>query len=228
MNKLQLDKILTLVDLAKDENKKFAKQIASEIFLMELNNTKSKTQGFDIYDFTSKDARRMALNGVYHHNGCRIACDAHVLIAIKDTYDENLEGKILLKDAQSLDGFKYPDYESIKPKYDGTNNAEIDFDKVDGFIKEYKAHHKMLSAKDKKFHEEYVKIGEWYCDLLLMQTFIKGMKYLGTNKLLFDNKDPYRRCAYVESDKGWAVIMPIMNPNADLTDGETPKQVYSL
>ena len=63
MNKLQLDKILTLVDLAKDENKKFAKQIASEIFLMELNNTKSKTQGFDIYDFTSKDARRMALNG---------------------------------------------------------------------------------------------------------------------------------------------------------------------
>lgn len=228
MNKEQTKKIMALVDLAKEDSKQFAKQLASEIFLMELNNIKTKEQGFNIYDFTSTNAQRMALNGVYHHKGYKIASDSHMLIAIKDTYDESLEGRILLKDAQPLDGFKYPDYESINPKYDGTNYAEIDFYKFNGFIKEYKAHHEMLSSRDKRLHEEYVKIGECYYDLMLMQTFIKGMKYLGTNKLLFDNKNPDGRCAYVESDKGWAVIMPYMNPNENLKDYETPKQVYEL
>lgn len=69
---------------------------------------------FDIYKMASKDETRPVMCGVFHDKGYKVASDATVLVAVRDAYDEALEGHILDRKGQDIIG-KYPKWESVFP-----------------------------------------------------------------------------------------------------------------
>ena len=66
---------------------------------------------FRWYDYTENDKKaiRKQMTGIYHDNGYKVASDSHILIAMKEQYPEEYEGKILKKDGSFVDE-KYKKY----------------------------------------------------------------------------------------------------------------------
>lgn len=75
----------------------------------------------------SKDSFRPNMTGVYYENGYIVATDGYKLIALKQDYDENLEGKMINKNGFVID-LKYPDWKRAVPNLDGVEKITYDVD----------------------------------------------------------------------------------------------------
>lgn len=226
----QLKRLNRIYEISNEEE---VRRLIEEVIALETNASKIKESNFNIYDFASKDksSYQEVMTGVYHEEGWRVASDLHILIAIKDEYDEKCEGKVLRVDGSEIDttsvGVKrYPKWKTVHPSYKDTISYKIDFSKLEEWMKIYKVHHKMMAAGERKRHTEYVQIGKSYYSLKLLYTFAKGMKYLGADSLIQSiEKDGEKMPGFVETEKGWAVIMPIMNTNKG---GENKDEQYNV
>ena len=213
INHEQLERLKKIMELS--EGNKVIINLINEVIALDINEKKAKDSKFNIYDFASKDKDpyRECMCGVYHDKGWRVASNAQTLIAIKEEYDKKYEGKILREDNSEIVEL-YPKWESVKQSYKKKASFKINFDRLVEWMKLYKAHHKTLSAKEKKCHTEYVKVGDNYYSLTLFNTFASGMKYLGTDEIVqCTEENGYKKPAFAETEKGWAAIMPIMSPD---------------
>lgn len=75
----------------------------------------------------SKDSLRPNIIGVYYENGYVVATDDYKLIALKQDYDKNLEGKIINKNGFVID-LEYPDWKRVVPNLDGVEKITYDVD----------------------------------------------------------------------------------------------------
>ena len=88
---------------AKDEQ--LAKYLKDEFTrIIRIESPQSSNPKFDFYKYASKEACRPAMCGIFHDKGQKVASDAHILIAKKEDYPEEYEGKILARMAGSLKG----------------------------------------------------------------------------------------------------------------------------
>lgn len=62
------------------------------------------TGKFDIWKFILKDKMKPALGGVFHDKGFKVASDSHILVALKEAYPKENEGKILDKKKAEIKG----------------------------------------------------------------------------------------------------------------------------
>src|SRR5574344_2024824 len=91
---------------AKDEQ--LAKYLKDEFTrIIRIESPQSSNPKFDFYKYASKEACRPAMCGIFHDKGQKVASDAHILIAKKEDYPEEYEGKILGKDGRFIEG-KFP------------------------------------------------------------------------------------------------------------------------
>lgn len=171
-------------------------------------STPVKGRKFNIFDFTHDDFNlRPVMCGVFQDEGWRVASDMHIMVALKETYPEEYEHKILRKDGSFVIG-KYPNWRSIIP--DGKDYEEYEFDaqKFYDWISEKRTEWKTETGKGTKFaHQWRVQVGPTQLKAEFFYKFITAMKELGATKILV--KD-YRRTVYAKTDKGIVLLMPVL------------------
>ena len=217
MTKEQVAKLQIIMHNAEKDGKQPIIDLCKEIMCIEVMNEKVKSLKFNIYDYIApKTNYRSVMRGIYHNNGEIVASNEHILIVLKNQeYNKDLEGKSVLKDGTIMDG-RYPNYNSIKP-YMNTKVIKIDFDKFDAIVKEDKAKVKLMDKRERKNYYGVVKVGTDYLKLELLKKLIDFMKVIGTDEIRFqeDGINKRRFAALVETEKGWGIIMTMMEPSGD-------------
>lgn len=161
---------------------------------------------FDIYKMASTDELRPVMCGVFHDKGYKVASDSSVLVAVKDAYDEALEGHILDRKGQDIIGV-YPKWESVFPREDDDRRKvfTIDTAKVYELLRQEKAE-KKAAGRDRVARRGYVKVGDTFFladKLAMVCTFMDayGAKEITTY-------GPRRAAAVYAPDGSKALIMP--------------------
>ena len=188
----------------------------------------SSNPKFDFYKYASKDNSRPVMCGIFHDKGQKVASDAYILIAKKEDYPEEYEGKILGKDGNFIEG-KFPNYESVFPnlKKSAYTEHEVNFEAFADFVLQAKATAK-LRGSDTSF--AFVEIGGCYFRLDLFQLLVSYMKEIGAKTIwtaiseipdLRWDGEAYTRyvplACYVEANGSRGLLMPIreLNDNPD-------------
>lgn len=191
-----------------DNNK--AADLIQEVIRAE--SQKVKGSKFDIFSFTGNEKFRVVLNGVFHDEGNKVACDSHILVAIKADYPAEYEGQILNKDGSFVDqqGMHYPEWRRVLPNFDKQDftGYEVDEQKFYDWIEVKRAQYKSETGKSTKFDYSWqVQVGPARLKAEKFDQFLIAMKELGATQILVQDA---RRCIAAKSDKGIVILMPIM------------------
>ncbi len=182
--------------------------------------TPATSTKFDIYKMASKDETRPAMCGVFHSQGYKVASDACVLVAVKDSYDEALEGRILDRTGKPIE-YKYPRWSEVFPKEEGRGYT-IDTQKVYDLLKQEKAE-KKAAGKWGVSRRAYVKVGETFFRADKLAMVCTFMDAYGTNELrIIDSR---RAVGIYAPDGSKALVMPCGYMTYVDADGYTHSEV---
>lgn len=211
----------------KDEQ--FAKYLKDEFTrIIRIESPQSSNPKFDFFKYAAKDDSRPALCGIFHDKGQKVVSNANILIAKKEDYPEEYEGKILGKDGKFIEA-KFPNYESLFPdfKKSAYTEHEVDFEAFADFVLQTKAEAKLRGC-DTSF--AFVQIGGCYFKFQFFQLLVSYMKEIGAKTIwtaIRENHDlrwdsekreyvPYTRYSpmngYVEANGSRGILLPILNP----------------
>lgn len=177
-------------------------RIKAAIF-METPQSRGK---FNLYDYCYDEMdTRPALCGVFHDEGWRVATDSHVLVAVKDDYDEALEHKIIGKDGREVMA-KYPKWKSVIPTdLNGYDGHAIDTAQVYDLVRKVKAENKLAGKYGEKARG-VVKVGKFFFKDDKLAQACRFMDHYGITELR-----TYERGAAkaVAPDGSLCIVMPI-------------------
>lgn len=163
-----------------------------------------KDPKFDLYNYADKkDFIRPMMGCVYHTEGLKVASDTYILVALKEDYDPELEGKAVKYDGSFEEG-KYPNFRALRPtNFKKTHTAnEFDFEKFDEFVRDAKSQIKLKVHKNMYYF--YVCIGGCYFHLELLIKLVDYMKKIGTTtlwtELLRTERVPYSWEHFTDED----------------------------
>lgn len=202
------------------EDMGYFKELIEAIIRIE-SETKAKSK-FKIWDYVSDDDLRPAMCCVFHDSGFKVASDGHILVAIKEEYEAELEGRLMLKNGTLTpeDEYRYPKWRDVIPNPQLTDMVpvKLDFEKIRGFEADLRAKKK---ASGSKYMQGYVRVRE-NCSFKLeyLVKMAKAMERIGTDTLMV-NKDG-RRAALAVGGESKCILMPIYSVP------ETAENVYSL
>ncbi len=98
--------------LSKDEYNEEAINLLRRFLI---SNQQQPSGKFNIYNYVSKDDFRPVLKCVFHSGGFKVATDATIIIALaRQDYTKELEGKLLNKTAEEING-EFPNWERVIP-----------------------------------------------------------------------------------------------------------------
>lgn len=170
------------------------------------SETPSTSTKFDIYKMAANDELRPVMCGVFHNQGYKVASDSHILVAVRDAYDEALEGHILDRKGQDIIG-KYPKWESVFPSETSEEKKAYTLDTaaVYELLRQEKAE-KKAAGREGTARRGYVKVGDTFFlaeKLAMICTFMDayGAKDITTY-------GPRRAAAVYAPDGSKALIMP--------------------
>ena len=167
------------------------------------------------YDFVSTDENRYFLTGIYHKDGLKVMTDARVLLVVKESYDPSLEGVILSKDMEKING-QYPNWKKIVP--DMSNYVEIPFTLTEKKYKDIKVlvdlQRKINGTKHKNIMltDSYYKMAE---NCFINFEYLKQVFEVVNNyqvKMYIDSTEPNKRAIVFKTDDDACLflIMPLL------------------
>mgnify|MGYP006959226335 CR=1 FL=1 len=197
--------------------------------IIRIESPQSSNPKFDFYKYAAKKDFRTALSGIFHDKGQKVVTNANILIAKKEDYPEEYDGKILGKDGKFIEA-KFPNYEKVFPdlKKNAYTEHEVNFEAFADFVLQIKAEAK-LRGGDTSF--AFVQIGGYYFGLDLFQLLVSYMKEIGAKTIWtaireipdsrWDSEKseyvPYTKYSllpgYVEANGSRGLLMPILEPN---------------
>ena len=187
-----------------------------------LNTPAPKGGKVKIYDWVSKDDCRPQMCGVYHdaENKVAVASDTRALITSKRDYVECEESHIVAKNGDEIRG-KYANYKSVMPDTDECLLYDVDRDKIQRILTEYRAEHKL----DKSVEYLAINIGSPDKPYYLSPDNCKLLLQLPEGDFYVFAGDDYvsRPLSYESVDENYkAVFMPMYYPerNEDVIRGE--------
>jgi len=182
--------------------------------------TKSKLK---IWDYVGSDNMRLSLCCVFHDSGFKVASDGHILIALKEEYAPELEGRLMKKDGVLLiEDAKYPKWRDVipNPELDGMIPVVLDFAKIREIENDFKAKVKAMGSTYNNVFG-YVKVTDKYTfKLQLLMKMVRFMEHIGTNELLVDPNG--RRAVLAVGGESRGILMPVY------PDPETSEFIYRL
>lgn len=198
----------------KDELANAAEYIQRLIAEFIVDNEPKKKGAFNIWDYAADDDIRPVLNGVFHDKlkGYAVATDAHILVADKDLYDENLVctsedfgGKEPVdKYGKFIEG-RYPNWSAVIPTNQGNHTKHtISLEELDAYIKKCNTYMKLngMTGRYKKSINYNVPGTDCWFDANYMRLFLIAS---GGEINLSDNK----HAGVYWGDKRIAIVMPI-------------------
>ena len=161
---------------------------------------------FDIWKFVSKDKQRPAMGGVFHDKGFKVASDAHILVAIKDAYPKENEGKIIDKKKNVIKEAKYPKWRDLIVKGE---DAGVDVKHLASFVEGVKE----LEGKNFSSARIVVPIaGEMRLfNAEPLENFLRAAQEI-EGKLSFRPTGEFGKSImlYADGKKGHAIIMSVL------------------
>lgn len=172
-----------------------------------------KGSKFNFYDYTGSEKDfRIVLSGVFHEEGWRVACDSHIMVALKEEYATELEGKIVEKDGSFVEG-KYPKWRSVVPDKTKMRPFEVDTQKFYDWVSERRTEWKTETGKGKKWDYQWaVRVGNAVLKAEYFDKVLTAMKEIGTTTLYVQDS---RRVVLAETEKGLVILMPIVEPREE-------------
>lgn len=187
-----------------------------------LNTPAPKGGKVKIYDWVSKDDCRPQMCGVYHdaENKVAVASNTHALITSKRDYVECEESHIVAKHGDEIQG-KYANYKSVMPDTDECLLFDVDRDKIQRVLTEYRAERKL----DKSVEYLAINVGATDKPLYLTPENCKLLLQLPDGDFYVFAGDDYvsRPLSYESVDENYkAVFMPMYYPerNEDVIRNE--------
>lgn len=207
-----LDYMRTDLTNAGEDIENALKHLRAALFM----ETPAPSMKFNIYDFTDDDGGiRPVMGCVHHQDGFKVACDSHVLVAVKSDYPDDLEGKNIDRKGEEYKDSKYPKWEALfSPKQNEAEGYRINFDNLNTWMKEF--------ATEKKMHGKYgarrayVKVGPAFFALGQMAKLSKFMKAQGIDTLHIEDCRHAAACFAEDGSKG--LIMPCIATSIDYHD----------
>lgn len=213
------------LDETKEDIRRAISFIKSAIFI----ETVSASKKFNLYNFTANDKLRPAMEGVYHDKGYKVATDSHILVAVKEQYQEDLEGVILDKRGERIRDYKYPKWDVlwVQPgsrAMEDKKTFTIDTDKVREVARVEKAE-KKAAGKNGPHRRALVKAGDVYFNAAQMEKLCAFMDAYGAKEL---NTYGRRGAEIIAPDGSKAIIMPMVyfgyHENKQITCAEMHEQ----
>lgn len=212
--KQQIEKVLDkLQDFLKQEQKIGMSRVSISLieeYVKQLNNiliSPVKTGKFNVLKWVGKDKCRPKLGCLYYKDGFAYATNMHILCKVRMAYDPSFEGKLITPSGEELNEKPLP-YEKVIPNGEGFETFDLDFEKLNKVLKEYKI---FLKGKKKKDCFSCIKIKtenkEVYFRIDLLEKIATLMNYLGTNKIFVYSEATAAKI--VGNDGSVAVIMPL-------------------
>jgi hypothetical protein len=173
------------------------------------------------YDFVGTEECRRFLMGIYHENGLKVMTDSRILLAVKENYSPELEGVILSKDAEKIEG-KYPNWKKVVP--DMGNYKEITFNLTEDKYKEIKSlvdlQRKINGTKKHKgelLKDAFYKIAD---NCFINFEYLKQIFQVVTNykvKVYIDKDTPNNKAVVFKTDDDSCLflIMPLFNADIE-------------
>ena len=96
----------------------------------------------NLYDLCYKNDDIPVINGIFHDKGFLVATDGHILAKIRNKYPEQLEGKIITKSGEEVEG-RFPNYKAVMGKYEEMIDVSISKEKVIEAVKQLKLEKKI-------------------------------------------------------------------------------------
>lgn len=177
--------------------------------------TPNVSEKFNLYDYTDDyDGQREVMGCVHHENGFRVASDGKLLVAVKEDYTGDMEGKNINKKGEECDR-NYPKWESLfNDKQKQAESFNVDFDKIATWRKEYAAEKKMRGKKGAR--SAYVKIGPAFFSFDLLSRFARFMKSVSTDSIHIEASNRAASCFASDGSKG--LIMPAYSTRIEYHD----------
>lgn len=122
------------------ENEEMAKRHFAETLEAQgdIQGTAKKPGKIDLFKYTApKGDQRVAITGVFHDKGLKVATDSHIIIAKEEAYDKALEGKAITKDGATVPG-NFPKWRDLF-KGQKLTPETIDIERLAAFIQGVKA-----------------------------------------------------------------------------------------
>lgn len=175
--------------------------------------TTAKVGKFDLYKYVFTGDYRNVLKGVFHEDGHKVATDGIIMVALKEDYDSELEGKIVAPDGSFIDA-KFPKWRLVVPNSAQMTPHAIDskvfYEWLDGKRAEFKAE----TGKGTRFYWKWVvQIGEACVRAGKFDLMLTAMKQIGATSVYVQDR---HHSIIAESPKGLVLLMPIL---AELEDG---------
>lgn len=214
MKQTSIDKLSKVYNFLQDEMQPGMAELIAEVIRAE--SAKPKGEKFDYYKFTppKKAYYREALKGVYHDSGWKVASDAHIMVALKEEYPEELEGKIVAEDGSFIDA-TYPAWQKIMPKKPSKDAHKIDVAGFREWLADRRVQYKAEYGKGTKYDDHWdVCVGGVYFRAWLFDLLITAMEKIGADTLLLEGSHP----AYCETEKGKVVVMPLVLDNVEIAN----------
>jgi len=196
---------LSMTDLNYEEAENVRKAAIDRIKAAIFMETPAPKGKFNLYDFVSDDETRPVMCGIFHDEGFKVASDSHVLVAIKEQYDEALEHHTIGKDGRDIIG-KYPRWNSVIPSdASGYDGHAIDTQKVFDLVRKVKAENKLAGKYGEKARG-IVKVGKFFFADHKLAMVCKFMDHYGVSELR-----TYERGAakVVAPDGSVCIVMPM-------------------
>lgn len=189
----------------------FIKTLVVEIIRAEESAAKAKSEKFNLYDYVEKNkSYRPVMECVYHDGGFKVASDGGVLIAMKESYDPSLEGRMFKKNGEELTDMVYPKWRRVIPTHDTKEWVRVKFHAADfnNWISERRATYKAETSKSIKFDESWqVRTMGSHLTAERYAKLLAAARYFGTDEILIKENDPGAPWI-VENENGIAMAMP--------------------
>jgi hypothetical protein len=213
MKKESIDKLQTIYTKLMQIDETTLAEMITEVVRAETVIT--KVGKFSFYDFVSKEECGEVMQGVYHDDGFKVASDGRILIAIREEYNKDFEGKILAKDGSFIKRC-YPRWRCVIPQEEG-EFYEIDESKFTEQLAKKRAEYKMQYVKAKRWDSSWVvKIGGAYYSAEYFAKVLTAMKYIGITKVQLVGNDA--KMLLHKSDDAILILMPRYVTENDVAD----------
>lgn len=179
---------------------------------------KYKVGNVNMFDYAANEKEKPnmpVMYGTYHDGGYKVANDGNILLAVKDDYAADKEGKVLQPDGTLTDGYKYPKWRMVIPcEQPDFNPDEWDWNwrkaaQFYSWVENNRAIHKEIFGKAKRWSEDWtVYNGGVFIKAKLYDKLCKAMELLGADVFYTKANGPYR-AVYAKTDKGWVLVMPV-------------------
>ena len=196
----------TATDLsnAKEDILKAIDNIRAAIYM----ETPAPRGAFNLYEYTHTDEKlRPAMCGVFHDGGFKVASDSKILVACKESYEPEKEGKIIGKDGREITG-TFPKWRTVIPYKEESERHEIDSAKVYDLVKKERAANKLVGKHGVKT-PAFVRVGDTIFRAELLALACRFMDRYGIKT--FRTYGTNRAAKATAEDGSIVIVMPIIS-----------------